>query len=273
LWHDEVRAVLCPQRAVLVRIARGLRPRVAATQVLRCEPAGAPEWKAAVELLAQALTNPPWNKAAALTLIVSNHFVRYLLVPWSAELTAADEERAWVSRHFSDVYGDTGAPHEYRWSADIPDGPCLASAIDGGLLAAVRSAITDSPLRLRSIQPYFMSVFNSWRRSIGKTRQWLVLGEPGHVCIGALERGRWQSFRARKFEADWQDEIPTILERERLLAEPAGEGEVLVHFAGVPEAELARLAQPPARVLNLPPIPGYSSGSEPDCAMAISGAA
>lgn len=272
-WRDEVRAVLCPQRVVLVRIARGLRPRVTAVQELSSDPTGAPEWKAAVELLAQALKNPPWNKAAALTLVISNHFVRHLLVPWSADLTAADEEHAWVSRHFADVYGDTGEACEYRWSASFPDAPCLASAIDSGLLAALRSAVADSPLRLRSIQPYFMSVFNSWRRSIGKTRQWLVVVEPGHVCVGALERGRWRSFRARKFAADWQAEVPAILERERLLAEPAGDGEVLVHFAGVEESALARLVEPPARVLGLPPIRGYAPGSGTDCAMALCGAA
>ena len=270
-WRDEIRAVLCPDRVILVRVARGFRRKVVAKQLVPCE-AGQGGWQPAVDALRAALAQPRWSGAADATLVISNHFVRYRLVPWSAELADDDEERAWVARHFTDTYGEPAAPLEYQWSAQTPDGLCLASAVDRELIAGVNAAFAKSASRLRSIQPYFMYAFNRWRVSMSGARQWFVLGEPGQVCIGSVARGRWCSFRAGKLGAEWQAEMPVLLQREMLLAEAGGDGEVLVHFAGMAESALTHLTQPAARPLSPPPIAGYSPATDSAYAMAFSGA-
>ena len=272
-WRDDIRAVLCPDRVILVRIAKGFRRRVVAKELVTLERFEATDWQGPVETLRALLAQPAWKRSAAATVILSNHFVRYHLVPWSAELAGEDEERAWVGRHFTYVYGETAGSFEYRWNADAPDAPCFASGIDRGLLSAIQAAFSASASSLRSVQPYFMYAFNRWRQQLRGKRQWFVLGEPGHACIASVERERWVSFRALRTGIDWSTEVPVALEREMLLAGARGEGEVLVHFAGIAEAALLRVVEPPARALSARPVPGYSPLADPDYAMAFSGAA
>src|SRR5262249_21577236 len=149
------------------------------------------DWRPCLEALEHGLAQAGWKDADA-TVILSNHFVRYALVPWSEHLASDAEKRAWVQHHFAELYGEAAAGSEYRASEDRPAGSCVATAIAADLLAGIRSAFGQTSLALRSVQPYLMAVFNRWRPRIKDSAAWLLVPEAGRVCLAALADGRWR---------------------------------------------------------------------------------
>ena len=272
-WRDEVYIALCPDRVILARVTRRWRPRVTDRQVVRCAGHGSAEWKTCAEALQRTLPEARWKDADA-TVIVSSHFVRYALVPWSKELAGEDEKLAWVRHHFGELYGEAAAGAEYRWSEDRPDAPCLASAVEAEFLAQVRRAFEGTSLRLRSIQPYFMTVFNRWRRRVTGNAAWLLAPEPGRVCLASLARGRWHGIASRAIGADWQAELAVLLDRERVLADDADRPDtVFAYVPHIPRFEIPRWNEAPLHVLASRALDGFSPHTDAEYAMALTGVA
>lgn len=266
-WRDRLHIALCPDRVVMLRIQRGLRPRPGAKQIISCD--GEHGWECALAGLARALVKPEWRNAEV-TVILSNHFVRYQLVAWSDQL-GSDEERAALMRHcYSEVYGSAVADWELRWSEDQPGAPWLASAVERSLLDRLRETLRPAGLHLYSVQPYLMAAFNRWRNKFTGARQWFVLGEPGRVCVSQIQEGAWRSIRSHRIEGAWKDEAPLILEREMLLAEDDGvPREILLQATeGLISAggTSRRIRQ-----LQPSPLPGLSAADEKQYAMVLGG--
>lgn len=233
LWRDRVRIVLCPDRLITVHYKAGLRPRIIAKQVHRYAATGisgaGADWQAALTVLQAALGNPDWKNAEA-TLIISNHFVRFLLLPWNDVALTDAEKLALLQDRFAEVYGEASATWELRLHEGSFGSPSLASAVDQGLLDQLKGIFKVSGLRLKSIQPYLMTVFNACRHELDNEAAWFVLAEEGMSCIGLLRNGQWQSIRLRRTESDDElDEAMVALEREKLRADPGNQnGKVFV---------------------------------------------
>jgi hypothetical protein len=228
LWRDQVRIALCPDRVITVHCKAGLRPRIVAKQAHKYF--GAEKgWPAVLPVLQAALDNPDWQNADA-TLIVSNHFVHFLLLPWN-DVFLTDAEKLSLLRHrFAEVYGEASATWELRLDEGSFGSPSLASAMDQDLLGQLKSIFNASPLRLKSVQPYLMTAFNVCRRELSDGAAWFVLAEHGVFSVGLLHNGQWQSIRLRRAESRWFDEAMLVLEREMLLAENGtGSSKVFVY--------------------------------------------
>ena len=267
-WRDHLRIALCPDRVMMLRIKRGLHPHCSAKLTISC--AVGHGWEGALAGLAEALKKPEWQNAKA-TVILSNHFVRYQVAPWSDQLSR-DEERSALMRHcFSEVYGSAVADLELRWSEDQPGLPWLASAVEKSLLDRLRETLKPAGLRLYSVQPYLMAAFNCWHKDFTGARQWFVLGEPGRICVSQFEEGGWRSIRSHRIEGEWKDEASLILEREMLLAEGDGAPQEILLLA--PEG-LGSAGGTAWRVRQLQPglLPGLSAGDEKQYAMVLGGA-
>lgn len=158
--------------------------------------------------------------------VLSNHFVRYALVPWSAELSGDAEEEAYVRHHFVRVYGDRAKAWSFRASPAPGAAPRLASAIDANLLAALRSAFAKKRAKLVSVQPALMALFNRARSAVPASGAWLVMAEPDRACIALHAAGRWQAVSNARGE--W---LP-LLERERHRIGGAAPDLVLFHTTG-----------------------------------------
>lgn len=152
------------------------------------------------------------------TVVLSNHFVRYALVPWSDSLAGPAEEEAYVRHHFARIYGERAKGWAVRASPDR--GARLCSAVDASLLESVKSAFRGKKAKVVSIQPALMAGFNRVRKSIPRGGAWLVAAEPGRACV-ALYAGGWRSVQNAR--GAWQD----ILERERHRAAGAGPQKVI----------------------------------------------
>jgi hypothetical protein len=240
-----VRIALLPHQVAMVRFARGLSTRVIDRKSMPCgEAAGQANWAAAVEALREMLAHPNVDKGDA-TLVLSSHFTRYLVVPWSAQLISPAEELELARARFVQVYGQPALD----WSIAMSRAPAgagrLCAAVDQALLGEMSSAVAACALRLRSVQPALMALFNEWRRRIGDDA-WLVIAERGRLVIAWIHAGEWRSVRTRPLDGT-AIPLAQLLEQERLLlSAPDGQkvflailGEAPVHTDGVEVEELA----------------------------------
>lgn len=224
LLRDELRVVLSPGQLALVRTAReftrrGLVRRVLAKEIIPCDavPGKEAPWDAAIRALEAALAGQAGRKVFA-TLILSNHFMRYVLVPWSAALSNDAEQMSHAQHCFRQAYGEAAANWELRLSPAPAGMPQLASAVDERLLQALRQLFARAGVPLRSVQPQLMAAYNNCRSRLQDSSAWLVLYEPGCLCLALLQQGRWASVRNMRIGADWREQLPQLLERESCLA-------------------------------------------------------
>ena len=145
----------------------------------------------------------PTGKVAV---VLSNHFVRYALVPWNAQLAGEAEETAYVRHYFARIHGERAKAWSFRASPASAGQARLCSAIDAALLEEVKSAFKG---RLVSLQPLLMAAFNRARRAVPSGGAWLVMAEPERACVALYAKGAWQSVH------NGRGEWPELLERER----------------------------------------------------------
>jgi hypothetical protein len=271
LWRDQVRVLLCPDRLVVVRLARGLRRRVVAKQIFPCPGAG-PDWQPALSALAEVLKQAPWQNADA-TVILSGWFASYLLLPPS-DAILDDQERQALARHVcTRTYGEAAASLELRLSEGSLRGGTVVSCVEKELLRDLRSVFAASSLKLASVQPALMGAFNAWRRKRDSGAQWLALVESGTLCLALLHQGDWKTLRVKRLAGDWAQELPMLLRRERLSNAIAQEAKtVSVCLAEGPEAALPAADEWTFRHLQLRSVPGFTPPTDGHYGMALAGA-
>jgi hypothetical protein len=230
-WREQVTITLSPRQVVLERFGRGLRPALTDRKALACaEATDGANWQPALEALREALAHPNVGSGTA-TVVLSNHFVRYLLLPWNADLVNGQEELAFAGARFQQVFGEAAHQWVLKLSHFGPGFASVASAIERPLLEALTSLIAGSPLRLRSIQPGFMAACNA-RQRMPPGAAWVAMAEPGRLLLGSIRAGKWQSLRARPLNGH-AVALKQAIEQECLLlgVEPNG-AKVYLHRMG-----------------------------------------
>ena len=137
------------------------------------------------------------------TVVLSNHFVRYAIVP-RQDTATRDEELALARFHFAKIHGERAKAWEVRLSGN------LACAIDTALLSDLKQCFAGTKARLVSVQPYLMWAYNQARRRIAREGAWLVLPEQGRVCLARLAARGWAWVHNGR-ETEWQP----LIEREK----------------------------------------------------------
>jgi len=203
--------------------------------------------------------------------VLSNHFVHYVLVPWS-NLVSSDEEQIAHARHcFQIAYGVASSTWELRLNSSSVGSAQLASAVDEKLLMACKEIIKRHGLQLTSVQPYLMSAFNRFKHQIQRTDAWLALVEPGSICLAQLQEGEWKRLRTARLGNDW-DDFSRFISREAFM----GDGELQV------EEQVLYVYAPylgPLQTINgweihelSPPLPStYVEEKDHSMVMALSG--
>ena len=239
-WRERINITLAPQQVTLLRYAGGIRPSLRDRKVINCAAAGdGPAWRGALEALREALAHP--NTAAAdAGIVLSNHFVRYLVLPWNATLAGEREELAFAAARFHQVYGEIARIWTVRLSAGKPGASALAAAVEKALLDAIEALLQNSPLRLRSLQPALMAACNS-RQGAVAPNAWIALAEPGRLLLGLQRGGNWQSLRSRPLNGEMVS-LAELIDQELLLlgVDPAGE-KVYLHKSGNPPVDVRGL--------------------------------
>lgn len=224
LSRNELGVVLYPEQIAFLHTGhkltlRGRRTETRNDNVIPCETAVESEmpWQNAIRTLEAALPSIIQGKPAV-SVTLSNHFMRYLLVPWLDNMSE-EEEMAFARHCFRETYGNTADSWSVRISPGRAGVATLASAVDTRLLEELRESVIRLGLKIKSIQPHLMSAFNSCSRSLEGRSAWLALLEPGSLCLAALQKGQLSWIRTLRISDAWNEELSTILQREVYLAD------------------------------------------------------
>jgi hypothetical protein len=215
LWRDRIEVFLAPHGVRIARARRGLRGRT--DPELAVEVDGDAGWPAALEALARALPKVGEKRADVRT-VVSNHFVRYALLP-GVELLTSDEERVALAKHqFHGIHGERSAGWRVVLAEQGSQVSNLAAALDAEMLDALVAKLTAAGHVPRSVEPLLSVAFNACRREIGRGAAWLAVAEPGRLCVGHIENQRWVDVRNARATRAPDEELPVVLEQMRLAA-------------------------------------------------------
>jgi len=259
-WRDAFVAVIAPERVVLVRRPRGWRQ----APVLQGEaPCTARTAQAAADALRSLLARPETGHGP-LTLLVSSHFVQFLLVPWRAELGAPAELAAFATVCLEETFGEAGG-RTLRTARERAPSARIAAALDNGFLASLRAAVAASRMKLVSVQPYAAAVFNRSRRALPRRNFMFVVAEPGRSCVLLAGEGGWRSLRNAAGRTAPR-ELAQLVEREAQLA-GLSETEMPPVFVHVPGQDTLDLRP----CLGVPPqmLAGGAGAADPLLAMAL----
>ena len=203
----------------MVRLSRGLKPRVAYGNWLpNGGPPAQPNWGGPVDTLRTMLADQASRKTNA-TVILSNHFVRYLVLSWSAELVTEAEELEYARARFVEVYGEAARHWVIRTNGAAAGARRLAAATDLALIDTLTRTLNASEVKFISCQPALMAQFNAARTRIGNDA-WLVSAERTRLSIARIRDGQWYSVRTRPVNGA-PVPLRELLDQERLLL-PAG---------------------------------------------------
>ena len=215
LWRDQLRIVLCADRVIVLHLQNGRSSRIMSKQEIAYAGSES-DWLPLLVVLKELLESRKWNKFDV-TIILSCNFMQFQMLPWKAVNLTDAEQLALVQHKFSEIYGEASANWEFRLSEGTIGTPSMVSAFPQDLLNHIQAIFKGSPLRLKSMQPYLMTVFNACRRELGDAAAWFVLVEKDVFCTGLLQNGQWSSIRKRRITADWFEEVLQVLEREALM--------------------------------------------------------
>lgn len=148
---------------------------------------------------------------AKLDVVLSNHLLRYAVLPWSPALTSDEEWEAYARHVFTDTYGADSA----AWRIRLWDGgrrkSRVACAADAALLDSI--AALD---RVASIQPHLVNAFNARRGEFGRTPGWFVQHETGRLTLGLVSEGEWKLLRNRQAAENWRESLTDLLHSETM---------------------------------------------------------
>ena len=242
LSRDRVLVGLAPEALTLLRVSGAARPRVSDLRTVACDPAfGSEPWQGAAAALAR-LAGEIGKASARVTVVLSNHFARFALIPWSEGLGGAEEEAAFARYCFAKIHGERSKDWDLRLSPAPAGSTRIASAVDTSLVQSLKAAFP-AKAKLASIQPYLMSAFNRVRgqiKGIKGAGAWFLLIEPQRACLVRMERGRWATVRSARGNFDGPQEWAGLLDRERHLAGGEVSDAVYVH---APQSWKARSAE------------------------------
>ncbi len=167
------------------------------------------------------------------SVVISNHFVHFALVPWS-DLISSEEEQLAHARHcFQMTYGNLSSSWALRVSRAPIGAAQLASAVDEPLLKNCREIVKRHSLRLSSVQPYLMSAYNRLSHQIKHADAWFALVEPGSICLARLQEGRWTRLRTARLVGGWA-EFSKFMVREAFMGDADMQAEEKVLYVYAP---------------------------------------
>lgn len=142
----------------------------------------------------------PWRPSAALLsalpkvpgeckvhFVLSNHFVRYVLLPWNSIVGCIGDTKNLARAQFQLAFGEASA----SWHIIVEEprfrSACLAMAVDGQLLAATKEAAEVAGLRVSGIRPYLLTALKqrrtAMRQAARKPPGWFAVFEPGRLTL------------------------------------------------------------------------------------------
>jgi hypothetical protein len=239
LWRKQLWVVICPSQVILLGWSAGFRRKVILQHILPCVPlSDVPLWQPALSAFEHWLGTHEIGRAGV-HIVLSNHFVRYALLPFSADVTSHEEEQTLVQFLFEGIYGDISK----QWHISLGDGAYgearLAAAVDAQLLNKLQSAVQSSLFRLNGIKPYLVVAFDYFHSQIKESNGLFVMVEGGQMDVLAFNNGQLSGVNRMIMNGELEQQLPNLLQREILIS---GRGEdalpIYLHIPGQPSFSL-----------------------------------
>jgi hypothetical protein len=147
------------------------------------------EWCHVFAEFTNKLNLPRFAGKLSLDVELSNHFVRYLVIPHRRELRGRAEVDAFVRHRFVQTYGPMA--REWMICLSRETKARVAAAVDAKLVTELQALCAARKAKLRSVVPALSAGFDQARIGSEQDRYWYVQRERGRVCIGCVELGTW----------------------------------------------------------------------------------
>lgn len=236
-WREQVTIGLSPRQVTMRRYARGLRPVLKESRMFACRaPVSGETWQPAIETLDAAMAGAR-GAGANIGVVLSNHFVRYLVLPWQPDLANEQEESMFARTKFLHAFGEAARDWVMKTSCAKPGQSSVGCAVESALIEALKSRLELAPFQLRSVQPFLMAACNA-RRKLPAGDAWIAIAESGRLLLGLMREGQWVSLRSRHLHDG--TELAPIIEQEALLV-GVDAGTVYLHRLGEVALDLGGL--------------------------------
>jgi len=185
--------------------------RVPVTAYVDSEP-----WRASVDVLGEVLGGI--GKGASMHVVVSDHFLRYALVPWSENLVADAERLAFAKLTMAETYGNLTE----GWTVTVDQQPAgqasFACAMDRGLLQALQDMAARRGARLRSVRTMLGERITRHRAALKDTVFCFASVEAGRLTFAFHGEQGWVAVRTRRLDNGLADLLPGALRQEAAAA-------------------------------------------------------
>lgn len=182
--------------------------------------------------LTELLHDAEWRQAAAVA-VFSNAFVRYVVLPWNAEISGKQERDSYLQHVFFQNFGELSKDWLLCEHVASYGSASIASSIHQELFKQVEAAFEAADLPLKAAHPLIMLAINQAiayvRRNQLSHDFWLVCMENKRLTLALIQRGEWRLVRNVALEADNNEQLHIMLRRESLLAQIEGALPVLVY--------------------------------------------
>lgn len=174
-------------------------------------------WQNALESLTAklALINP--KPKTPLRIVLSSDFVRYLLLPAQAIALSSAEKNAYARAAFRQLHGSIVDNWQIKCDDTAPTQASMLAAIDQQLHQNLVQITTAYQLKLVSVVPYLMQVFNGIHNQLRHFTGYLALIEGGRIILLNVKSGKIEQLKSQFIGNNWQAELNQFLDREQTL--------------------------------------------------------
>lgn len=217
LWsRDHLRIALAPNGLALLRHNGQPGKPLASKSVAR----DGRDWQSLMPLLERELADPTW-RAPRVEVVLSNHYVRYVLTPPPGKALSQLEEAALVAASFREIYGNETAGWRIRTHSQPPQFGLVGAAIDEALALQLGGLFARHHYADWALHPLATLVAH---RNPQRRADWWVLIEPGWACLFNAVGGYWRYLSSQPIDEQWRNQLPGMLEREaRMAGGPQGD--------------------------------------------------
>ncbi len=128
----------------------------------------------------------------AVKYIVSNHFVRYSVLPWQPDINSRQDWIALAMHDFRKRYGSIADQWDVRVDLAGYGKSVLACGMDKTLIEAMQAKGQERNWKVKSIEPLLMSLMRSL--SLDRPNDWLLIGEPSRIVLCEFVNNQWANF-------------------------------------------------------------------------------
>lgn len=177
-----------------------------------------------IEALQQALQTATWQrligKNTVTKVMLSNHFVRYITLPWRADISSAAEQNAYMRHRFTLAFGERAASLNMRMSPPAFKKTAFASGIDNEMIDAVSTVCQRCHLHLVGVYPQLMAAVNHAMQETKTTQAapfWLVVFEATQLSLLLIAQGEICMVKNGALEKNALQQIHTLIARAAIL--------------------------------------------------------